>query len=301
MELALHPRYIHWNVKASSSLPLLRLSWLPLALFLFLIPMSSAQTSPPSNKASCKIDLASPTETELAFYRGDFSKAVELAAAAYKSNPADRRSRQLEIDSLLGQRKLDEARKNTDAWTSVEPTEPLAIVTAGELRHAEGDWLESYALMLKALKIDPCLPAAYEGLAEFESLAGYHAAAQKHLTLAHQLQPNNENIRLAWIGSLNPEQSIAEFTSLVQKSKSLDEKRRATLGARLGREQSRLKDRCELSMATTLESIPTDLKWPSTGTNESCRSTPVPAVFLSPTASTPEWACVRWTPQVYGV
>ena len=201
--------YIQVDMKVSSG-PALRFALLSLVFFPILISKSSAQTAPEAksaHNAACKIDRTAPTETELAFYRRDFMKAAELAAAAYKANPTDRRSRQLEIDSLLGQGKLDEARKKTDAWTAAEPTDPVAIVTAGELRHAEGDWLESYALMLKALEIEPCLPAAYEALADYESLAGYHATAHKHLTLAHQLQPNDENIRLAWIHSLNDEQS----------------------------------------------------------------------------------------------
>jgi len=243
-------------VNASSSVPLLFLALLPLASFLLLSPNSSAQTSPPTNKAACKIDLAAPTETELAFYRADFSKAAELAAAAYKANPTDLRSRQLEIDSLIAEGKLDDARQKTDAWTAAEPVAPLAIVTAGELRHVEGDWIESYALMLKALKVDPCLPWAYEGLAKYESLAGYHATAQKHLALAHRLRPNDVNIRLAWIGSLNQEQSVAELANFIHEDKSLDDSRRATLKARIEKEQSSPKNSCQLSSINGPARIP---------------------------------------------
>jgi len=257
MEVSCLLGYIQADMKVFSRLPFLCLTVFSLAFAL--TAKSPAQSSPDpkqAHNAACKIDHAAPTETELAFYRGDYKKSADLAAAAYKSDSGDRRSRQLEIDSLLGQGKLDEARKKTDAWTAAEPTNPIAIVTAGELRHAEGDWLESYALMLKALKTDPCLPAAYEGLADYESLAGYHASAQKHLTLAHQLQPNNENIRLAWIGSLDDERSITEYANFLQESKSLDDKRRATLSARLDKDRTLLQDRCELSSITGPARIP---------------------------------------------
>jgi hypothetical protein len=102
--------------------------------------------------------------------------------------------------------------------------------------------LESYLLMLKALKIAPCLPSAYEGLAQYESLAGYHTTAKKHLTLAHQLSPNNENIRFAWNGSLSSEQSAAELTNFIHEAKALDDKRRTTLSAQIDKENSRLKN-----------------------------------------------------------
>src|SRR6202453_4597189 len=223
-------------MKVSWVPPLLGVSSLSFVLLFVLTAKSSSQTSSapkPEHNAACKIDRAAPTETELAFYREEYKKAEDLAAAAIKSDAADRRSRELEIDSLVGEGRLDEARKKVDAWTSAEPTDPIAIVTAGELRHAEGDWIESYALMLKALKIAPCLPAAYEGLAEFESLAGYHATAQKHLALAHQLSHNNENIRFAWIDSLNHEQYVTELTNFLPQAKTLDDKRRAVISNRL--------------------------------------------------------------------
>ncbi|WP_353063226.1 aspartyl protease family protein [Tunturibacter psychrotolerans] len=226
-------------------------------LFSFLLTSTSpAQSSPAASNATCKIDKTPPTDTEVAFYRRDFKKAADLAAAGYKADPKDSRSRQLEIDSLIGLGKLDDARKMIDPWTLAEPTNPVAIVTAGELRYAEGDWIESYALMLKALKIDPCLPSAYEGLAGYESLAGYHSTAQKHLALAHQLSPNNDNIRFAWINSLNDAQSTAELASFIHDSKTLDDKRRTNLTTQLNQNTSSLKNRCELSSVTTPVRIP---------------------------------------------
>jgi tetratricopeptide (TPR) repeat protein len=230
-----------------------------LYLLLFSLLFSSkspAQSSPAASNATCKIDKTPPTDAELAFYRQDYKKAGDLAAAGYKADPKNSRSRQLEIDSLIGMGRLDEARKATDAWTVAEPTNAVAIVTAGELRHAEGDWIESYALMLKALKADPCLPSAFQGLAEYESLSGYHATAQKHLNIAHQLSPNNDDIRLAWINSLSDAQSVAELGKFIQDSKTLDDKRRTILTTRLNQETSALKNRCELSSATSPVRIP---------------------------------------------
>jgi len=97
---------------------------------------SPAQTSPAASNATCKIDKTPSTDAELAFYRQDYKKAADLAAAAYKADPKSSRSRQLEIASLIGLGNLDGARKKTDAWTLAEPTNAVAIVTAGELRHA---------------------------------------------------------------------------------------------------------------------------------------------------------------------
>ena len=254
--------YIHLSMKVSAPALLCALLFSSL-----LTSKSPAQTSPAASNATCKIDKTPPTDADLAFYRQDYKKAADLAAAAYKADPKSSRSRQLEIASLIGLGNLDGARKKTDAWTLAEPTNAVAIVTAGELRHAEGDWIESYALMLKALKADPCLPSAFEGLAEYESLSGYHATAQKHLNIAHQLSPNNDDIRLAWINSLSQAQSVAELGKFIQDSKTLDDKRRTNLTTRLNQETSALKNPCELSSATSPVRIPMAPVYGTVGTD----------------------------------
>src|SRR5277367_3194609 len=101
MELSYCLGYIQADMKVFSAIPLLCLA--QLSLIFVLTAKTSAQSSPnpkQAHNAACKIDRADPTETELAFYRRDYKKAADLAAAAYKADPADRRSRQLEIDSL---------------------------------------------------------------------------------------------------------------------------------------------------------------------------------------------------------
>lgn len=76
------------------------------------------------------------------------------------------------------------------------------------------------------------------------------------MTLAHQLQPNNENIRLDWISSLDDQKSITEYATFLQESKSLDDKRRATLTTRLDKDRALMQDRCELSSVTGPARIP---------------------------------------------
>jgi hypothetical protein len=224
-------------------------------------PTAHSQTaSPPSggaaHHASCKIDTTAPSEIQIALLRGDNKHAADLADAAYKKDPGDRSIHKLEIESLLERGKIDDAAKQSDAWALAEPKEPYAIIAAGEVRFAEGDWLEAYALMLKALSADPCLADAYDGLARYESLAGYRASAFKHITLAHQLAPNDESIRMNWIGSLDPQQYVVEMKKFLDETKSLDEKRRATLSSRLETQQSLMKDHCELASASGPARIP---------------------------------------------
>ena len=225
-----------------------------------------AQTSASPSQAACKIDKSAPTDADIAFFRQDFKKAETLYAAAYAKDPSDSHSRELQIDSLLGQGKLDDARKLADAWTASETKDPFAILAAADVRHTEGDWLEAYALDLKALKINPCLAEGYDSLGDYESLAGFRAAAHKHYTLAHQLSPNNENFRLDWIEGLGEAEEIQAAKDYLHDSKSIDEKSRKTAEDEYARRAARAAKRCELGSVNGPARIPmTPIYGPTVG------------------------------------
>ena len=217
---------------------------------------SSSNAGSASHNASCVIDKSLPTPADVAFFRYDYKKAAELYAAAFKSDPTDRRSRELEIDSQLGQGNIDTAVKEVEAWTTADPQDAYAILTAGEVRRHEGDWPEAYALMIKALKIDPCLPAAYQGMGDYESAAGYRLTARKHLAMAHALAPNLDDLTLDWIGSLDQKERYDQFSQFLQESKSLDDKRRESLSKLLAHEDALTQNHCELSSLTGPARIP---------------------------------------------
>jgi len=183
-------------------------------------------------------------------------KAEALFAAAFAKDPTDLRSRQLEIDSLLAEGKIDDAKKAVDAWTATDSKSGYAILTASELRSAEGDWPESYALALRALKVDPCMADAYQDMANFEAVSGYRATAARHLALAHQLRPNDQSIRLAWLSSLPFDQRIEEYRKYLENSKAIDEKRRDAITASFDKNTATFEDRCELVSSTGPARIP---------------------------------------------
>ena len=224
-------------------------------------PLIQAQTaaSLPQHSASCKINTSEPTEAEIAFARYDFKKAQTLFAAAYAKDPTDLKSRQMEIDSLLGQNKIDDARKKTDAWTAADSNSARAILTASELRFAEGDWPESYGLALRAAKANPCLAEAYDNMAHFETAAGFRATAASHLHLAHQLAPNDPTVRGDWIRSLPLEQRIAEREKFFETSKTITDKERPVIAKTLKKMAALSDNRCELQSSTGSARIPMTL------------------------------------------
>jgi tetratricopeptide (TPR) repeat protein len=218
-----------------------------------------------SHKA-CSIDKSEPTDAGIAFYRGDLKKADGLIAAAIAKDPGNQRMHLFQIDSLIGQGKLVDARKNSEAWTSADPKQPYAIVAVADIRFAEGDWLESYALNLKALEIDPCLADAYANLGQYERLSGFRATAQKHYALAHQLAPTNEVLRADWINSLDQKHRLEELKNFYHDSKVITEKKRASLEEQFNKQAAQSDYHCELASATGPARIPmTPIRGPSIG------------------------------------
>lgn len=230
-------------------------SLLPVGLWFATSPLV-AQTTASSSHAACKIDKAEPTDADVAFFRRDFKKAEALYAAAYAKDSTDSRSRELRIDSLLGQGKLDDARKLTYAWTASDTKDPFGVLTAADVRREEGDWLEAYALDLKALKVNPCLAGGYDGLGDYESLAGFRATAHKHYTLAHQLSPNNEIFRVDWIGGLGEAEEIQAAKDYLHNSKSIDDKGRKAAEDQYARRAAQAAKRCELGSVNGPARIP---------------------------------------------
>ena len=230
-----------------------------LTVFLTIIHPALAQSNSTtaSHSASCKILTDAPSAADAAYWRGDYKNAASLYADAFSKDPKDSRSRQNQIDSLIAQNKIEDASNLADAWTSSEPANPRAILAASDVRFAEGDWLESYALSLKSQKLDPCMPEVYEAMAQYESLAGYRATARKHILLAHQLAPNDRVFRLEWINSLqNHDQRVAEYTSYLNDSKTIDEKRKRTLLDQATKWSAESENRCELVSSTGPATFP---------------------------------------------
>lgn len=231
---------------------------LALMFVVWLLPTATALAadSSPAHSAACQIDSRADSDADLAYYHGDYKKAAALYAAALKATPTDGRSHELQVDSLIGQGTIDDAQKLTDAWTTTNASDPYAITAAGDVHFAQGHWLEAYALMLKALKADPCIARAYKGAAHYESLAGYRATARKHLILAHQLAPNDDDIRREWILSLGGQATVDALKLLVQNDAALDLKEKKQLSDEIPSLEAGISHQCELASVTGPAIIP---------------------------------------------
>jgi len=200
--------------------------------------------------------MSEPSEADIAFYRHDAKKAEALYAAAVAKDPADSRSREYQIDSLIEQKKLDEAHTLLEDWVAMDSEDSYAATAAADIRFAEGDWLESYALNLKALKLDTCNADAFDRSARYEELAGFHTTAHRHYAIAHQLVPKDEQFYRGWISGLPAAQRFEENKKYIVASKALDEKQRAAITKSYEKAESESDNRCTLVSSSGPAVIP---------------------------------------------
>jgi Aspartyl protease len=198
--------------------------------------ITTAQT-PASGKRACQVNKAAASEADIANARGDYAKAALLYADAVSKTPSDE-VRAAQIRNLLDQHKLTQALSLATAFATAEPSSPMAVETMAEVRFREGDLPESYVLTARAMAMDPCNARVYLAAAGYENLAGLHATAKKHLEVAHQLDPINYDIYVAWIETLPLPQRIAEEQSYLENTKVLADKVKGFLKTDLQREKA---------------------------------------------------------------
>jgi tetratricopeptide (TPR) repeat protein len=213
---------------------------------LFARPVAAQQSA----VATCVVDHARPSRADLFFFRRDFIHAAKLYAAAYAQDPTNRKSHLFLIESLLAANNIEAAQRDVTTWLAASAEDPYALIASAEMSYYKGDWAQYYALPLKALRLDPCLPIAYSDLGDYESLNGFRATARKHFALAHRLAPEDLSIRIQWIKSLDTTHQTQEIGNLLNDTTDLDARDRKTLAHRLNQLKIMLDNRCELPRIT---------------------------------------------------
>jgi hypothetical protein len=180
--------------------------------------------------ATCSVLKHSPpTEAGKAFLAADYSKAEGLYQAALAAHPGDVDATAGLIHTLLREQKVleaDEAVKTAleamppAAATSPAPASPAASATPntaalltlrGEVEFSQGEpWLVE-STVLSSYKLDPCNPRTRLLFARLSQLNSRYATARQQILLAHQFDPEDPEIRAAWIQTLPLPQRIAEM------------------------------------------------------------------------------------------
>lgn len=181
-----------------------------LSSLLLLLPFSSKA----AHAATCTVVPAhTPTEAETAFLHGDYDHAITLYQAQLQQKPDQPALIAALAAVYLHQQKITDADLLVQKAIAKTPDSAVLFTALGEVQYREGrPWLAA-ASADTAVKLDPCYAQAHLLSARLLRLSSMYASAAQQLTVAHQLDPHNPQIRRTWLNTLSLKERIAELES----------------------------------------------------------------------------------------
>jgi tetratricopeptide (TPR) repeat protein len=164
-----------------------------------------------------------PSEADTALMAADFAKAASLYQAGLAAHPGDATLTAGMVHALLRQQKVQEAADQVKASLAAAPNSAALISLRGEVELRQGaPWLAGNSAV-EAEKIDPCNPRNHLLLANLERLSSLYASSRTELKTAHQLDPEDAEIRAQWIRTLPLKARIEETEAYLSAPRGNDE------------------------------------------------------------------------------
>ena len=163
-----------------------------------------------------------PSEADTAYLAGDLPKATELYRAALDHTPGQQDLANGLVHSLLGQGKVIEATDTIHALIGDKPASAGLLTLRGEVELRAGKPWMAAETAAAAAKLDSCNPRTLLLFARLAGLNSRSATAQKLLAAAHSLDPEDPEIRLAWIDTLPFVQRVPELETYLSASRGDD-------------------------------------------------------------------------------
>jgi predicted aspartyl protease/Flp pilus assembly protein TadD len=162
--------------------------------------------------ATCNVlKHAPPTEAETALLAADYAKAESLYRADLAAHPADANATAGLVHTLLHEQKVQEAADVVQTALAARPGTTALITLRGEVELRQGmPWLAAKTAN-ESSNLDPCNPRTHLLLADLYRISSLYASARRALLTAHQLDPEDPEIRGEWMNTLPIKQRIPEI------------------------------------------------------------------------------------------
>ncbi|HEY3705257.1 MAG TPA: hypothetical protein VGL22_09370 [Terracidiphilus sp.] len=165
---------------------------------------------------SCKVIHHPPPSTaDTAYLAGDFAKAADLYKAALAQNPAQTDAAIGRVHSLLRQQRVIDAAGELHALLGDKSPAPELLTLRGELELRQGEPWAAQETASASARLDPCNPRTLFLVSRLAKLNARNAAASKFLATAHTLDPEDPEIRAAWMDTLPTARRLPELEAYV--------------------------------------------------------------------------------------
>jgi predicted aspartyl protease len=200
-----------------------------------------------------------PSEADKAMLAGDYAKAESLYQGDLAKQPADPDFTAGLVHALLREQKLPEAVEAVQTALTASPKSAVFITLRGEVELRQGEpWLVE-PTVVESYKIDPCNPRTRLLFAKVLETTFRYATARQQISLAHQFDPADPEIRLAWIKTLSLQQRAKELEDYLAAPSGDDAETVKQLHAELDRMQRQVDEpvkACRLVSASPSGEVP---------------------------------------------
>jgi len=177
---------------------------------------------------SCKVvHRSEPSDADTALLTGNYELATGLYQSALTLRPGDTNAIIGLVHALLKRQRLQAAADALQTFSTSTPDSPALMSLRGELELRQGEPQKAAEAAVASVKLDPCNPRTLFLLSRLEDLNSQYATARKMLLSAHLLDPEDPQIRAAWIKTLPADQRISEMQAYLAapNGDSADERR----------------------------------------------------------------------------
>lgn len=211
----------------------------------------------PAYAVSCRVRTSPLSPADIAMAQGDYAKAATLYDQERKvGGPEGDRTHAAMIRALLRDDKVPAADKEAAAWSNAQPSSAWANVALAEVQWREGRDEDALNSIRKVLSLDPCNPQVHADLAHVYAATGMHASARLQFTVAHQLDPIDDDIYGRWLHLQPRSEQLAQLTQYLDRASFLSGDERKSLTRWKDRLSQPSSSSCHLASPLSSTSIP---------------------------------------------
>ncbi len=152
-----------------------------------------------------------PTDADKALLAADYAKAESLYRTALAASPGDVHLTTGLVLALLRDQKLQDAADTVNTALEAAPNSPPLIALRAEVELRAGEPWTAAQSVVQSLNLDPCYPRAHLIYSNILDLNSLYATGRAQLLMAHQLDPDDPDIRGSWMMTLPIKQRIPEI------------------------------------------------------------------------------------------
>jgi len=176
-----------------------------------------------------------PTDADKAMLAGDYSKAEDLYKAELAKQPGDSESELGLIHALLREQMADSAAVEVAKALKASPKSAPLVTARGEVEYRKGELWNVEPTVVESYKLDPCNARTRLLYGEVLEASARYATAKQQYTLAHDFDPDDPEIKLAWIRTLPTAQRATELEAFLAAPNGTEAMQQGALKMELAR------------------------------------------------------------------